>query len=112
MTNCHTTDEIHALVEAFESTTLTHEAWTHHAHLTVAAWYVLWYGPDLALDHVRAGIQRLNAVHGVPQTPTRGYNETVTRFWVARVAQAVARAGVTVSLAEIVNRTIAECADR
>ena len=30
---------------------------------------------------MRAGILRLNAAHGVPTTPTRGYHETITRFY-------------------------------
>jgi hypothetical protein len=116
MSNTHATydntDAVLALITAFQSATLPHQAWTHQAHLTVAAWYVLWYGPDHALDHVRDGIQRLNAAHGVAQTPTRGYHETLTRFYVRRIAHAVRHAGVTTSLAEIVNRVIAECADR
>jgi hypothetical protein len=112
MTDYTSTDAVHALVTAFESATLPHEAWTHQAHLTVAAWYVLWYGPRDALDHVRDGILRINAVQGVPQTPTRGYSETMTRRYLDLVAQAVARAGITTSLAEIVNRVVAECRDR
>jgi hypothetical protein len=112
MTDYPTTDAIHALVAAFESATLPHAAWTHHAHLTVAAWYVMWHGPDAALPQIRAGIKRLNAAHGVVDTPTRGYHETLTRLYTRLVADAVAREGVTTALADIVNHVVAACADR
>jgi hypothetical protein len=107
-----TTDAVHDVVTAFESSTMPHERWTHRAHLTVATWYVMWYGPDAALDHVRDGIVRLNAAHGVAQTPTRGYHETITRLYVRVVADAVRRAGLRGSLAELVNGVVDECADR
>jgi hypothetical protein len=112
MTEFPDTDAVHKIVTAFESRDLPHDAWTHRAHLTVAAWYVMWHGPDLALERVRDGIQRLNAAHGVPQTPTRGYHETLTHFYIWLVARAVARAGITSPLAQIVNRVIDECTDR
>jgi len=38
---------------------------------------------------VRAGILRLNQAHGVPTTPTRGYHETITRFYMQVVAHHV-----------------------
>jgi len=112
MSDYPSTDAVHEIITAFESGTLPHAAWTHRAHLTVAAWYVMWHGPDLALDRVRDGIQRLNAAHGVVQTPTRGYHETLTRFYVWAVARAVSRAGINSSLAQIVNHVVDACADR
>ena len=39
---------------------------------------------------VREGILRLNAAHGVPTTPTRGYHETITRFYMHMVCDYVA----------------------
>jgi hypothetical protein len=72
----------------------------------------MWHGPDAALPHIRAGIKRLNAAHGVVDTPTRGYHETLTRLYTRLVADAVAREGVTTTLAEIVNHVVAACADR
>lgn len=74
-----------ALVTAWESLTLPREGWTHAAHLTVAAWYVHQDGVA-ALDRVRAGILRYNASVGIVSTPDYGYHETVTRFWVYRLA--------------------------
>lgn len=106
------TDAIRDFVAAFESHELPFPEWTHRAHLTVAAWYVLWYGPDVALDRVREGIRAYNAAHGVVQTPTHGYHETITRFYVWLVSRAMCRAGVSTSLATLVNGVVDECADR
>jgi hypothetical protein len=106
------TDHVRDLVAAFESCELPHAEWTHRAHLTVAAWYIMWYGPDQALDRVRDGITALNAAHGVVQTPTRGYHETMTRFYVWLVSRAVERAGIRAPLGQIVDRVVDECEDR
>jgi hypothetical protein len=106
------TDAVHDVITAFESHALPHAQWNHRAHLTVAAWYVMWYGPDAALDRVRDGIRAYNAAHGIAQTPTGGYHETLTCLYVRLVANAVRRAGLGASLAQLVNRVVDECADR
>jgi hypothetical protein len=88
----------------FTTSRLPPEAWTHRAHLRVA-WMFLHgrepaYAPTsrshesrrLELDEahllMRAGIVRLNASHGLVETPVRGYHETVTRVWLALVQAA------------------------
>lgn len=106
------TDAVRELITAFESHELPHAQWNHRAHLTVAAWYVMWYGPEAALDHVRDAIRAYNAAHGIVQTPTGGYHETLTRLYVWLVANAMRRAGLGSSLAQLVNRVVDECADR
>jgi hypothetical protein len=73
--------EVERVVAGFRDGTLPQGEWTHRAHLTVALWYATNHPPAEALDLVRAGILRLNAAHGVPTTPTRGYHETITRFY-------------------------------
>jgi hypothetical protein len=88
-----TSGEVRRLVEAFESATLSRGEWTHRAHLTVALWYASHFAPAEALGRVRAGILRLNASHGVPTTPTRGYHETITRFYMHVIARFVAEEG-------------------
>jgi hypothetical protein len=79
-------EQVASLVARFADATLPQAEWTHRAHLTVALWYAAHHPPAEALDLVRAGILRLNAVHGVPTTPTRGYHETITRFYLRLVA--------------------------
>jgi hypothetical protein len=71
----------HDLLAQFEACTLTPEQWSHRAHLKVAYLHLLHYGPNEALPRIRAGIQRLNAAHQVPEAIDRGYHETVTRGW-------------------------------
>ena len=76
-----TTEEILSLVRRFEDCTLPRAEWTHAAHLTVALWYLLEFDWPEATERVRRGIQRYNAAHGIRPTPTGGYHETLTLFW-------------------------------
>jgi hypothetical protein len=80
-----TSAEILALVRGFDDCTLPREEWTHAAHLTVALWNLLQYDWPEATGRVRRGIKRYNAAHGVVATPTGGYHETLTLFWLHRV---------------------------
>ena len=106
------TDELCALVDAFDACTLTRAEWTHAAHVSVAVWYVLWCGSAEATDRMRSGIQRLNAALGVPMTPTGGYHETLTRFYVWLVARELRATCIDASLAEIANAVVEACEDR
>jgi hypothetical protein len=78
-------EEIVELVKAFESAVLPKTEWTHAAHLSVALWYCRHNGFYKALEKMRLGIQLLNSAHGVPTTPTGGYHETLTIFWMQLV---------------------------
>jgi hypothetical protein len=98
--------EVERVVAGFRDGTLPQGEWTHRAHLTVALWYATHHPPAEALDLVRAGILRLNTAHGVPTTPTRGYHETITRFYMHVVGDYVARAGSEGDWAERANRFI------
>jgi hypothetical protein len=80
-----TAEEILALVRRFEDRTLPRAEWTHAAHLTVALWHLLQYDWPEAVARVRLGIQRYNAAHGIRSTPTGGYHETLTVFWLRAV---------------------------
>ena len=77
------------LFAAFAARTLPAAEWTHQAHLRIA-WMHLARYPDLDEAHlrVRIGIVRLNTAHGLEETPTRGYHETLTRVWLSLVAAA------------------------
>lgn len=65
--------------------------WTHAAHVTAAYTLVRRLGPARALVAVRAAIPRLNDFHGVPNSDDDGYHETLTIFYMAAVADCVAR---------------------
>ena len=69
------------LIRRFEDTTLPIEQWWHETHLRVAFHYLTFHDLDGAIDHMRAGIQRYNAAHDVPEAIDRGYHETITQAW-------------------------------
>ncbi|MGN6391531.1 MAG: hypothetical protein ACTHM9_04690 [Gemmatimonadales bacterium] len=98
--------EVTDLVARFEDASLPHAAWTHRAHLTVALWYAHHHAPADALDLMRTGILRLNAVHGVPTTATRGYHETITRFYIHVITHYLRVHGTSGTWAERANRLV------
>ncbi len=107
----HTTDEIYALVLAFEHTSLPYPQWTHAAHLTVGLWYRLWYGPEEAVGRMRTGLKRYNAAHA--DEPMRvGYHETITRFWLWVIDEHVRATANPGSIAHLANGLIAARVDR
>jgi hypothetical protein len=73
------------LWEAFTAATLPEKEWTHRGHLRVAWMYSSRYSLDEAHILMRVGIIRLNAFHGLVETPARGYHETITRVWLVLV---------------------------
>jgi hypothetical protein len=107
-----TVDEIRDLADAFERGEVPPGAWTHDAHLVVGLWYLLLYGPGEGGERVRAGIQRLNAAHGVRQTPDRGYHETITRFYLWAIGRQLRDAPPATSLADLANTLVAAWGDR
>lgn len=74
------------LWSAFGASALPATAWTHRAHLRVAWLFLKRHPLDDAHLLMRAGIIRLNAFHGLVETPARGYHETLTRVWLALIA--------------------------
>jgi hypothetical protein len=104
--------EVERVVAGFRDSTLPPAEWTHRAHLTVALWYATHHEAADALDLVRAGILRLNAAHGVPTTPTRGYHETITRFYMHVVGHFVEQEESGGDWAERANRLLARYGHR
>jgi hypothetical protein len=82
---------VDALIRRFEDCTLPQAEWHHRQHLQVALHYLV-HAPEHAEELMCAGIQKLNAAHGVPQTPTGGYHHTLTIAWL-RVLRARLREG-------------------
>ncbi len=74
---------------AFAAGTLPAATWTHRAHLRVAWMFLRRYSLDEAHVLLRVGIIRLNAAHGLVETPARGYHDTLTRLWLSLVAAAM-----------------------
>lgn len=73
--------EILELIYAFESRLLPLSHWTHFAHLTVGVYYLRAYGLDAAFQRLKNHIIAYNESVGVPNSPERGYHETITLFW-------------------------------
>ncbi len=78
--------DLAAFLAAFSATTLPAEQWTHAAHVAVAAAWIH-ENPASALDRLRPAIREYNAATGGKNTETSGYHETLTRFWVLRIAE-------------------------
>lgn len=91
---------IAALAQAFCDRTLPKSQWTHEAHLRVGLWHLLHASEEIAsdkstLDNLRERIQRYNESTGVPNTPTSGYHETLTRFYVWLIGRFLDQADLT-----------------
>lgn len=91
----------------FGDRTLSAADWTHAAHLRVAWMFLARYGACEAHIFMRVGIIRLNLAHGLEETTTRGYHETLTRVWLTLVESERAHASATTSDAFIVERAAA-----
>ena len=85
-----TLDDV-ALWEGFVGARLPPAEWTHRAHLRMAWMFLRQHPLDAAHLLFRDGIIKLNASHGLTETVTRGYHETLTRVWLALVAAAMRR---------------------
>jgi hypothetical protein len=75
------------LAAAFHDHSLPKAQWTHHAHLKVGMWTLLKFSPENALVRLREGIRAYNESVGGLNTPTSGYHETITAFYVWAIAQ-------------------------
>lgn len=78
------------LIAAFENQSLTTAQWTHRTHVQVAVTYIRQFGFAIALSKMRQGIPLLNARHGIIETPTVGYNETMTCAFMTLIAATLA----------------------
>ena len=77
-----TEPEIDAFLHAFEACTLPKSEWTHAAHIFTGACFVHTLGEPAAIDRMRHSIRRYNESIGGQNTPTSGYHESVTVFWI------------------------------
>jgi hypothetical protein len=77
-----TFDEIEAIVQGFETCSLSKADFIHRNHLTVALWYLKYNSFEDAAALMRAGLLRFIEHHDVPREK---YNETITMFWLKAV---------------------------
>jgi hypothetical protein len=87
--------ELAAHVQGLLDATLPKARWTHEGHIAATAGLMLLH-PAVELEHdLRGLIMRLNDSHGVPNSDTRGYHETITRFFLLALRDALARDDAT-----------------
>jgi hypothetical protein len=82
------TDE--EFLRRFEAAEIALTDWRHREHIKVAYLYLCRYPRAKALDRLRHHIQALNSALGVPESPGRGYHETITQAWL-RLVEATLR---------------------
>jgi hypothetical protein len=84
-----TPEALEAFLRGFEEGTLAKSEWTHGAHVAAAASYL--FNADFAavLPLMRARISAFNLAVGGANTPTSGYHETLTHFWLLIVAESL-----------------------
>lgn len=78
--------DVAAVVAGFRTRTLPKPEWTHEAHLAVCWETVGRLDVATAIDDLRAAICAYNTSVGTANTPTSGYHETLTRYYVGAVA--------------------------
>ncbi|MFO0898161.1 MAG: hypothetical protein U0836_12115 [Pirellulales bacterium] len=100
------------LVEQFVARTLPKSEWTHHAHLQVGLWHVLEHGPDDALRLLRGRIRAYNEATGGVNSDQSGYHETITRFYVQRIAWFLRQRDAAAPIDELAEALIAELGDK
>ncbi len=89
-----TTRTPEAIFEDFINGRLGKGEWTHEAHLITAHQALQTRSAVETLDFLREAIQTHNCGIGIENSATSGYHETLTRFYVTAVSEAMA-AGAT-----------------
>jgi hypothetical protein len=105
-------DEIDRIVQGFIDCTLPCTEWTHVAHLTVGLWHARHFPPEQALERVRQGIRRYNTSCGTENSATRGYHETITRFYMTTMEVYLKFVSEHLDWVAVTNRFIAQFGDR
>jgi hypothetical protein len=93
-----TQEDIECLVQAFENASLSPSEFSHHAHMTVALWYLMRLPYADAVTHMRMQIRKFAARHHQSQL----YNETITLFWMKLLRHLLNRAELGTSAADTV----------
>jgi hypothetical protein len=97
-------EQIRAVIEGFEQAIVSPSDFSHAAHMTVAAAYLLESPFQEALSRMRDGLHRLLELNGL-----EGYNETITVFWLLYVMNFIKEAGHGLDQLELTNRLLAGC---
>jgi len=107
-----TENDVVELVRRFEDRTITKAEWTHEAHLSVGLYYCVNHSLGVAKNLMGDGIYWLNDRHGTPNTENSGYHETLTVFWLNKIADFVKAHDYEEDLGVLANTMLAEFTDR
>jgi hypothetical protein len=102
--------ETDRIAREFIARTLPKGEWTHEAHLRVGLWHAL-HHPQ-ALDLLRERIRAYNVSTGVPNTPSAGYHETITRFYLRVIRGFLGSTDSDRPIDELAGELIARFGDR
>ena len=80
-----TEETMTGFLESFEQGTWPKSAWTHAAHVAVAACYLIECPDQDVAGVMRRGIVHYNQCVGTINSDRSGYHETITLFWLAVV---------------------------
>ena len=95
-------EQIAQLVHDFEAGTLAPDQFDHHAHMTVALWYLAQLPFAAAAATMRAHIQRFAAAHHQSQL----YHETITIFWMRLLRHVLDSADPHETFPDVVQRAL------
>jgi hypothetical protein len=98
--------EVEAVVRNFEACATPPEEFKHHAHLTVALWYLSRLSMTDATARMRESLFRFLDHH-----KEQGYNETITIFWLKVVRNFLDGQPETRNLTELANELAATYGD-
>ncbi len=76
-------------VEAWKSGKLPKSAWSHAAHVAMAAYFAFDHAAGATFAMMKAGILHHNTSVGTPNSEDNGYHETLTRFWSSEIGEFV-----------------------
>ena len=96
--------EIENVVRGFETCETGADDFHHADHLAVAVWYLHTLDPDVALERMRVGLLQFLDHHGVDKGK---YSETITVFYIDKVAEKLRELGPEVSIVEKCNAVLA-----
>lgn len=99
-------DEIEALATAFEACSIAPAAFSHREHLAVCLHYLTRLGYARTVVAMREGLFKFLRHHGLD-----GYNETITLFWLKRLAPDARAGRLRAKRLATINRVIADNAN-
>lgn len=92
-----------AFLKQFEDCSLPLTEWRHRAHIKVAYLILGKFSFEEAVQRIRAGIRAYNAAHGIQDTPTGGYHETITQAWIRIVDTTIREYGRATTADEFID---------